>query len=49
MVEGQEEDIFIPAENVNGAFQGDEVECIITGSQAADGRRERLSELFPIR
>ena len=30
MVEGQEEDIFIPAENVNGAFQGDEVECIIT-------------------
>ena len=48
MVEGQEEDIFIPAENVNGAFQGDEVECIITGSP--NGRRkERSSELFPIR
>ena len=38
MVEGQEEDIFIPAENVNGAFQGDEVECIITGSPS--GRRQ---------
>ena len=48
MVEGQEEDIFIPAENVNGAFQGDEVECIITGSPS--GRRQGgLSELFPIR
>ena len=31
MVEGEDEDIFIPGENVNGAFQGDEVECIITG------------------
>ena len=39
MVEGQEEDIFIPAENVNGAFQGDEVECIITGSPSG-GRQE---------
>ena len=38
MVEGEEEDIFIPGENVNGAFQGDEVECIITG--APGGKRK---------
>lgn len=33
--EGEEEDIFIPEENVSGAFQGDEVEFIIT--RRADG------------
>lgn len=38
MVEGEDEDIFIPGENVNGAFQGDEVECIITG--APGGKRK---------
>lgn len=38
MVEGEDEDIFIPGENVNGAFQGDEVECIITG--APEGKRK---------
>ena len=37
-IEGQDEDIFIPGENVNGAFQGDEVECIITG--APGGKRK---------
>ena len=31
------EDVFIPEENLNGAFQGDEVEYIITG--APSGRR----------
>ena len=38
MLEGEDEDIFIPGENVNGAFQGDEVECIITG--APGGKRK---------
>lgn len=38
MIEGEEEDIFIPEENVNGAFQGDEVECVLTGTP--NGRRK---------
>lgn len=38
MIEGEEEDIFIPGENVNGAFQGDEVECVLTGTP--NGRRK---------
>ncbi len=49
MVEGQEEDIFIPAENVNGAFREMKWSVLLQVVQAADGRRERLSELFPIR
>ncbi len=35
--EGEEEDVFISEENINGAFQGDEVEFIIT--KAPEGRR----------
>lgn len=38
ILEGEEEDIFIPEENVNGAFQGDEVEFIITKGKN-EGRR----------
>lgn len=38
MIEGEEEDIFIPGENVSGAFQGDEVECVLTGTP--NGRRK---------
>ena len=33
-----EEDVFIPEENINGAFQGDEVEFLITKSP--EGRRK---------
>ncbi len=36
--EGVDEDVYIPEENVNGAFQGDEVEFIVTGGKDA-GRR----------
>ena len=35
--EGEEEDIFIPEEHTNGAFQGDEVEFVIT--KAPEGKR----------
>lgn len=34
----EEEDVFIPEENINGAFQGDEVEFLITKSP--EGRRK---------
>lgn len=33
----EEEDLFIPGENVNGAFQGDEVEAVVVASP--EGRR----------
>lgn len=36
--EGSDEDVFIAEENINGAFQGDEVEFIIT--KAPEGRRQ---------
>lgn len=49
MVEGQEEDIFIPAENVMVHSRGMKWSVLLQVVQAADGRRERLSELFPIR
>ncbi len=35
--EGEEEDVFISEENMNGAFQGDQVEFVIT--KAPDGKR----------
>ena len=38
--EGVENDVFISEENINGAFQGDEVEFIITKSQEAGRRTE---------
>ncbi len=38
--EGVDEDIFISEENINGAFQGDEVEFIITKSSEAGRRTE---------
>ena len=37
-----EEDVFIPEENINGAFQGDEVEFLITKSP--EGRRKRSDD-----
>lgn len=37
-VEGEEEDIFIGEDNINGAFQGDQVEIAITSSP--DGKRK---------
>lgn len=49
MVEGQEEDIFIPAENVMVHSREMKWSVLLQVVQAADGRRERLSELFPIR
>lgn len=36
--EGEDEDIFVSEENIGGAFQGDEVEFIIT--KAPDGKRK---------
>ncbi len=36
--EGSDEDVFIAEENINGAFQGDEVEFIIT--KVPEGRRQ---------
>ena len=38
LTEGEGEDVFVPEENINGAFQGDRVEYIITGSP--QGRRK---------
>ena len=38
--EGVENDVFISEENINGAFQGDEVEFIITKSQESGRRTE---------
>lgn len=38
--EGVDEDVFISEENINGAFQGDEVEFIITKSSEAGRRTE---------
>lgn len=39
-VEGREEDIFIPGDMVNGAFQGDSVEVVlITSNNNKDGKR----------
>ena len=38
MLREDEEDVFIPEENINGAFQGDEVEFLITKSP--EGRRK---------
>ncbi len=40
--EGETEDIYIPEESVNGAFDGDEVECMITRQK--DGRAGRRTE-----
>ena len=43
MREGETEDVFIPEDQTGGAFQGDEVEFIITrqkdSAQGSDGRR----------
>ena len=42
--EGEEEDIFIPEENIGGAFQGDQVEFVVTKEAdsrlGADGKRK---------
>ncbi len=38
LTEDEGEDVFVPEENINGAFQGDRVEYIITGSP--QGRRK---------
>ncbi len=39
-IEGQEDDIFISADNVNGAFQGDSVEVsIIKNNEGREGKR----------
>lgn len=38
--EDMDEDVYIPEENVNGAFQGDEVEFIITREKNEDRRTE---------
>ena len=41
MLEGEDRGCcFIPGENVNGAFQGDEVECIILAVVAPGGKRK---------
>ena len=39
-VEGEDEDIFISEDDINGAFQGDEVEVILTKTSEAGRRRE---------
>ncbi|WP_050640225.1 MULTISPECIES: ribonuclease R [Clostridia] len=42
--EGEEEDIFIPEENIGGAFQGDQVEFVVTkeadSRHGTDGKRK---------
>lgn len=45
-VEGEEEDIFIPAESVNGAFQGDTVELVITGAPEGKRREGRIVRIL---
>ena len=39
------EDVFISEENINGAFQGDEVEYIIVKSRGGREKKGRLSGL----
>ena len=39
--EDEGEDVFISEENMNGAFQGDEVEFIIVGKTSGDAGKER--------
>ena len=36
------DDVFVPEENINGAFQGDEVEFIITGTPGGRRREGRV-------
>lgn len=42
--EGEAEDVYIPEEAVNGAFQGDEVEFIITREKEKHGGESRRTE-----
>ncbi len=41
-IEGEDEDIYIPGEEVNGAFQGDTVEAVITGTKNGRRREGRI-------
>lgn len=40
--ENEGDDVFVPEENINGAFQGDEVEFIITGTSGGRRREGRV-------
>ena len=40
--ENEGDDVFVPEENINGAFQGDEVEFIITGTPGGRRREGRV-------
>ncbi|MDO4312224.1 MAG: ribonuclease R [Eubacteriales bacterium] len=42
MIEGEKEDIFIPEEETNGAFQGDTVEVTLTASPAGKRREGKI-------
>lgn len=44
-VEGEKEDIFIPEEGVNGAFQGDTVEVTVTGIASGKRREGRIMRI----
>lgn len=44
--EGEKEDVFIPEENINGAFQGDEVEFIITGRSAGKRKEGKIVNIL---
>lgn len=46
MVEGEEQDIFISEDDMNGALQGDEVEVVLT--KASDGERRREGKILKI-
>lgn len=46
MVEGEEQDIFISEDDIGGAFQGDEVEVVLT--KASDGERRREGKILKI-
>lgn len=44
--EGEEEDIFISEDNINGAFHGDEVEYIITGNREGKRREGKIVSIL---
>lgn len=46
--EDSEEDVFIPEENMGGAFQGDEVECVILREKCGSGGQRREGKIVRI-
>lgn len=48
MQEGEDEDVFISEDNMNGAFQGDEVEFILTKEKDGSSGRRREGKIVRI-